>query len=58
MSGMVDIAVDPRFSLDENWRCVEEAIADAAEYGVAVTPTTVLNEQKWIVTGKHPYYFS
>lgn len=37
----VSVHLDPRFTLEENWKVVEENIQDCQTRGVLVTPVTV-----------------
>lgn len=43
MVSNISIRIDPRFSLEENWLMVEEAVAEAQKRGILVTPLTVFS---------------
>lgn len=47
-----DIHLDPRFSWEENWECVMDAIKENAERGVEVTPLTVISPNFEIIGWK------
>jgi len=46
MASEVSIRIDPRFSLEDNWKLsVEPAIEEAKGRGVEVTPLTIFDDE-------------